>query len=43
MIQNGEAEDSTQIASLIGIGNSEREMQPLILDNKVNLNVVIFV
>jgi recombining binding protein (suppressor of hairless) len=36
MIQNGETEQSTQIATLIGIGSSEREMQPLILDTKVN-------
>lgn len=35
LIESGETEESTQIATLIGIGNSEREMQPLILDNKV--------
>ena len=32
MIANGETEQSTQIATLIGIGSSEREMQPLVLD-----------
>jgi hypothetical protein len=36
MITNGETEASTQIATLIGIGNTERDMQPLVLDNKVN-------
>ena len=35
LIKNGETEQSTQIATLIGIGSSEREMQPLILDAKV--------
>lgn len=35
MIQNGESEQSTQIASFIGIGSTDREMQPLILDSKV--------
>jgi recombining binding protein (suppressor of hairless) len=35
MLQNGESENSTQIATMIGIGNSEREMQPLVLDSKV--------
>jgi recombining binding protein (suppressor of hairless) len=34
LIKNGETEDSTQIATLIGIGSSEREMQPLALDTK---------
>jgi recombining binding protein (suppressor of hairless) len=34
MIEDGETEESTQIATLIGIGSSEREMQPLALDNK---------
>ena len=34
MIKSGVAEDGTQIATLIGIGNSEREMQPLLLDSK---------
>ena len=36
MIQNGETEQTTQIATLIGIGSSEKEMQPLILDTKVS-------
>jgi recombining binding protein (suppressor of hairless) len=35
MLQNGENENSAQIATMIGIGNSEREMQPLVLDSKV--------
>lgn len=35
MLQNGESENSAQIATMIGIGNSEREMQPLVLDSKV--------
>lgn len=35
LINNGETEQSTQIVTYIGIGNSEREMQPLTLDNKV--------
>ena len=36
MINNGEKVESTQIATLIGIGNTERDLQPLALDNKVN-------
>jgi recombining binding protein (suppressor of hairless) len=35
LVSQGEAEQSTQIVSYIGIGNSEKEMQPLTLDNKV--------
>jgi hypothetical protein len=35
MFESGEDEQSTQIATLIGIGNSEREMQPLALDKNV--------
>ena len=33
--QGGESEEGTQIITWIGIGNSEREMQPLALDTKV--------
>lgn len=32
MLASGETDQSTQIATLIGIGSSEREMQPLVLD-----------
>lgn len=35
LISQGETDQSTQIVTYIGIGNSEREMQPLTLDNKV--------
>ncbi|RNA40644.1 recombining binding suppressor of hairless isoform X2, partial [Brachionus plicatilis] len=34
MLKSGVSDEATQIASLIGIGNSEREMQPLLLDSK---------
>ncbi|CAF0712051.1 unnamed protein product [Brachionus calyciflorus] len=34
MIKSGVSEEGTQIATMIGIGNSEREMQPLLLDSK---------
>ena len=36
LISQGHTDQSTQIVSYIGIGNSEREMQPLTLDSKVN-------
>ena len=32
LLAQGENDQSTQIATLIGIGSSEREMQPLVLD-----------
>ncbi len=35
LISSGETEQSTQIVTFIGIGSSEREMQPLTLDGKV--------
>lgn len=35
LISSGETEKTTEIVTYIGIGSSEREMQPLNLDNKV--------
>lgn len=37
LLEQGESEEGTQIITLIGIGSSEREMQPLALDTKVFL------
>jgi hypothetical protein len=37
LMSNGGTEQSTQIVTYIGIGNSEREMQPLTLDTKVSI------
>jgi recombining binding protein suppressor of hairless len=42
MFESGEDEQSTQIATLIGIGNSEREMQPLALDKNVFSPFLLF-
>ena len=41
MMRQGETEQATQIVSFIGIGSSEREMQPLTLDSKVNTEHVL--
>ncbi len=47
LISSGETEQSTQIVTYIGIGSSEREMQPLTLDAKVSslflVNTFIFI
>ena len=43
MFESGENEQTTQIATLIGIGNSEREMQPLALDKNVIIYFCYFV
>lgn len=40
LMEQGETEDGTQIITLIGIGSSEREMQPLALDTKVSIDLL---